>query len=328
MGDTENKELKALQEEERKRVEAEAEAAAAARLAADAKELEDLQASHAAQTEALSSYNNAQYANMGQIMSDLQSKVDAATQKDEAARKRENAFRYISGLGDTLSSFANLVGVTKGAANQQQKYNSHAVVEKAEAARKARKIEMDDLSKRLDEMKARQKELKAAGSLKEAELAAANAKEVAALKATQRKAADEAKYKERQMKVDEQNAKSAAIRAEAYEYSKENPTPRATTAKPKYRQILGTDGKMISFDVSKFDDFEGDYQKALNAAITKGTSGLAEEDIKAYNEAKALAKLKGKDGDGGRALKNFFETHTPRQAIVEAMVQNPIFGSL
>lgn len=193
MGDTENKELKALQEEERKRVEAEAEAAAAARLAADAKELEDLQASHAAQTEALSSYNNAQYANMGQIMSDLQSKVDAATQKDEAARKRENAFRYISGLGDTLSSFANLVGVTKGAANQQQKYNSHAVVEKAEAARKARKLEIDDLGKRLDEMKARQKELKAAGSLKEAELAAANAKEVAALKATQRKAADEAK---------------------------------------------------------------------------------------------------------------------------------------
>lgn len=194
MGDTENKELKALQEEERKRVEAEAEAAAAARAAADAKELEDLQASHAAQTEALSSYNNAQYANMGQIMSDLQSKVDAATQKDEKARKRENAFRYISGLGDTLSSFANLVGVTKGAANQQQKYNSHAVVEKAEAARKARKLEIDDLGKRLDEMKARQKELKAAGSLKEAELAAANAKEVAALAKAQR-AAEETEKK-------------------------------------------------------------------------------------------------------------------------------------
>lgn len=193
MGDTENKELKALQEEERKRVEAEAKAAAAARAAADAKELEDLQASHAAQTEALSSYNNAQYANMGQIMSDLQSKVDAATQKDEKARKRENAYRYISGLGDTLSSFANLVGVANGAANQQQKYNSHAVVEKAEAARKARKLEMDDLSKRLDEMKARQRDLQAAGSLKEAELKVKQDKETAALAASQRKAADEAK---------------------------------------------------------------------------------------------------------------------------------------
>jgi hypothetical protein len=175
---------------------------------------------------------------------------------------------------------------------------------------------MDDLGKRLDEMKARQKELKAAGSLKEAELAAANAKEVAALKATQRKAAEEAKYKERQMKVDER-------RAEAYEYSKENPTPRATTAKPKYRQILGTDGNMISFDVSKFDDFEGDYQKALNAAITKGTSGLTEQEIEAYKKAKKLA-----DAGEGKSLKAFFDNHTPRQAIVEAMVQNPIFGSL
>jgi hypothetical protein len=197
------------------------------------------------------------------------------------------------------------------------------VVEKAEAARKARKLEIDDLGKRLDEMKARQKELKAAGSLKEAELAEANAKEVAALKATQRKAAEEAKYKERQMKVDEQNAKSAAIRAEAYEYSKENPTPRANTAKPKYRQILGTDGKMVSFDVSKFDDFEGDYQKALNAAIAKGTSGLTEQEIEAYKKAKKLA-----DAGEGKSLKAFFDNHTPRQAIVEAMVQNPIFGSL
>ncbi len=183
-------ELKALQDAERERVAAEAAAAKAEREAADAAEMSALEKSQAAQATALGKYNQAQYENIGQIVGDIQGKVDAASVKDEAARKRENAFRYISGLGDTLSSFANLVGVANGAANQQQTYNSHAVVQKAEEARKARKLEMDDLSKRLDEMKTRQRELKAAGSLKEAELAAASAKEKAALERTQRTAAE------------------------------------------------------------------------------------------------------------------------------------------
>ena len=160
---------------------------------ADQMETEALAASHKAEAEGLANYNKAQYANMGQILSDVQGKIDEAKQKDETARRRENAFRYISGLGDTLSGVANLVGTAHGAANQQQTYNSHAVVQKAEAARKARKIEIDDLSKRLDEMKARQRDLQAAGSLKEAELKVKQDKETAALAASQRKAADEAK---------------------------------------------------------------------------------------------------------------------------------------
>jgi hypothetical protein len=52
---------------------------------------------------------------------------------------------------------------------------------------------MDELSKRLDEMTARQREMQAAGSLKEVELKARHDKEKAALAATQRKAAEEAK---------------------------------------------------------------------------------------------------------------------------------------
>lgn len=184
MGDTENKKTTEL--DDLKKAEQE-------RAALDAAEIAALEQSHKEQTEALANYNSQLYANQQEILNAINSKIDEASVKDEKARKRENAFRYISGLGDTLSGVANLIGTAYGAANQKQTYNSHAVVEKAEAARKARKLEMDDLSKRLDEMKARQKELKAAGSLKEAELAAANAKEVAALKATQRKAADEAK---------------------------------------------------------------------------------------------------------------------------------------
>lgn len=159
---------------------AEAEAAAkkAARDAANAEETAALQALQAKELEGLQQHNAAQYSNLGQIVGDIQSKIDVAKAKDETAQKRENAYRYISGLGDTLSSLANLVGVANKASNQQQTYNSHAVVQKAEEARKARKIEMDDLSKRLDEMRARQREMKTAGSLAEAELKARQAKDL------------------------------------------------------------------------------------------------------------------------------------------------------
>ena len=278
----------------------------------DQSERDALVASQAAETAALGAYNQAQYKNQGEIISAAEAKWNEAKQKDETARRRENAFRYISGLGDTLSGVANLVGTAHGAANQQQTYNSHAVVQKAEAARKARKLEMDDLSKRLDELKARQRDLRAAGSLKEAELKAKQDKETAALAASQRKAADEAKYKERRMQVDEQNAKAAMIRAEAYEYGKENPTPKTT--KPRVVKIMGADGKMKDLDVSKFKNFDADYQKALDAAIADGSSGLSNEEIEAYNKAVKLAKA-----DSGNALKEFLRTHTYRKSVIDRM---------
>ena len=186
-------ELAQKQSEAVAEAELKAQEAAAASEVLNQAERDALVASQAAETAALGAYNQAQYKNQGEIISAAEAKMNEAKQMDETARRRENAFRYISGLGDTLSGVANLVGTAHGAANQQQKYNSHAVVQKAEAARKARKLEMDDLSKRLDEMKARQRDLQAAGSLKEAELKVKQDKETAALAASQRKAADEAK---------------------------------------------------------------------------------------------------------------------------------------
>ena len=186
-------ELAQKQSEAVAEVERKAQEEAAASEALNQAERDALVASQAAETAALGAYNQAQYKNQGEIISAAEAKWNEAKQKDETARRRENAFRYISGLGDTLSGVANLVGTAYGAANQQQTYNSHAVVQKAEAARKARKLEMDDLSKRLDEMKARQRDIQAAGSLKEAELKVKQDKETAALAASQRKAADEAK---------------------------------------------------------------------------------------------------------------------------------------
>jgi hypothetical protein len=150
-----------------------------------------LLAAQKGEAEALRAYNQETWKNLGEIASKIETMQKEAKANDETARRRENAMRYISGLGDTLSSLANLVSTAHGASNQKQTYNSHAVVQKAEEARKARKLEIDDLSKRLDEMMARQRELKASGNLKEAEIAARQAKELAAQEAAARKAAIE-----------------------------------------------------------------------------------------------------------------------------------------
>lgn len=207
---------------------ADAEAAAAAqkaaRDAANAEEAAALQALQVKELEGLQQYNAAQYSNLGQIVGDIQSKIDVAKAKDETAQKRENAYRYISGLGDTLSSLANLVGVANKASNQQQTYNSNALVQKAEEARKARKIEMDDLSKRADEMQARLREMKAAGSLNEAQMGVQHEKEQMALKSQQEArelAAAKTAYEQQKdaqdyaLKAAELNLKAGTAAAEA-----------------------------------------------------------------------------------------------------------------
>lgn len=187
----------------------EAEARAAARMAANKEETDALAAAQQAEFGGLQAHNKAQYENVGQIVGDIQSKINTATAKDALARKREDAYRNITGLGDTLSSLANLVGTAHGAANQQQTYNSHAVVQKAEEARKARKIEMDDLSKRLDEMTARQKDLKAAGSLAEAQLRAKQARESLELASKQRQNEETARqYDVAQVRQAERDART------------------------------------------------------------------------------------------------------------------------
>lgn len=201
-----------MEDDKKKQAEAEAAARKAARDAANAEELAALKSAQDAEAAGLQAYNKAQYDNIGQIIGDIQSEIDVAKAKDETAQRRENAYRYISGLGDTLSSLANLVGVGQlGAANQKQAYNSNAVVQKAEDARKARKIEIDDLSKRLDELNARQRELKNAGSLKEVELRAKNAKDQIALQSKQNALARE----------EERIAREEKRKQEEFDYRKE-----------------------------------------------------------------------------------------------------------
>lgn len=176
---------------------------------APASSVTEMEQNHAEEMAALQQANQQQYTDVGQIVSEAESKLAALQQKDETAQKRSNAFRYIAGLGDTISGIANLVGTAHGAQNQQQTYNSNIVAEKAEQARKERKLETDKISARLDEMRARQRELKAAGSLAEAELKAKQNRELAAEKNRLDSIAREDAWRDKQQAWKEEEAARA-----------------------------------------------------------------------------------------------------------------------
>jgi hypothetical protein len=77
---------------------------------------------------------------------------------------------------------------------------------------------------------------------------------------------------------------------------------------------MGEDGTIKDLDITKDPKFYENYQKFLDAAITRGDSGLTQDELKAYEEAKKAAKT-----DGPRAIKEFFRTHTPRETIINQM---------
>lgn len=174
----------------------------------------EMEQAHADELSTLQQVNEQRYNDIGDIVADAEARLGVMKEKDEAEQKRSNAFRYIAGLGDTLSGLANVVGTSFGAQNQQQTYNGGFVAEKAEQARKERKLEMDKISARLDEMRAREKDLKSAGSLAEAELKAKQARELFAEKNRLAAVAREDAYKEQQQAWKEKEAARAQENAD------------------------------------------------------------------------------------------------------------------
>lgn len=165
-----------------------------------------------------------QIQNVNDFISEVNSKKQALTAQDQQYQKRENAYRYIAGIGDAISGVANLVGVAEGnAANQEHTYNAPAVIQKAEQSRKERKLEMDKLNERLDEMKARGKDLRAAKDLKTAELNAQQAKERRTLETQQAAAERENYWKQKSHEIDAINAEANLIRANATETNANKP---------------------------------------------------------------------------------------------------------
>lgn len=135
--------------------------------------------SYDAQKKALDKSYGAQESAMGSLLNEAAILRGEKQKLDEKALKREKAYRYIAGLGDAISGVANLVGTAHGAANQTQYYNAPEVVQKAEASRKERKLEMDKLKERLDELSAQKTALRSAKELKLGELSGKKASELA-----------------------------------------------------------------------------------------------------------------------------------------------------
>lgn len=135
-------------------------------------------------TEAVNAISNSyglQETAMGKILEEAETLRAEKQQLDETAQKRANAYRYITGIGDAISGIANLVGTAHGAANQEQHYNAPAVIQMAEASRKERKLEMDQLNERLRELKAQKGALAATKEMKLGEQRAKHAAELAGL---------------------------------------------------------------------------------------------------------------------------------------------------
>lgn len=135
--------------------------------------------SYKAQETAVNKSYGAQESAMGSLINEAAILRGEKQKLDEKALKREKAYRYIAGIGDAISGVANLVGAAHGAANQTQYYNAPSVIQKAEAARKERKLEMDKLKERLNELSAQKTALRSAKELKLGELAGSKAKELA-----------------------------------------------------------------------------------------------------------------------------------------------------
>lgn len=274
--------------------------------------LVEMEQAQADELSALQKANQQRYNDVSDIVADAEARLGSLKVKDEAEQKRSNAFRYIAGLGDTLSGLANVIGTSFGAQNQQQTYNGGYVAEKAEQKRKERKLEMDKISARIDEMRAREKDLKAAGSLAEAELKAKQTRELFAEKIRE----EEAARKNRELDIDEINAQANLTRAKATETNAETKANKPSTSKtkPKVVVAMGSDGTMTEYDVSKYKNFDKDYQRALDAAIADGTSGLSDTEIDDYQKAVKRAKT-----DSGKALNEFLRTHTYRQSVIDRM---------
>lgn len=274
-------------------------------------------------TEAVNAITNSyglQETAMGKILEEAETLRAEKQQLDETAQKRANAYRYITGIGDAISGIANLVGTAHGAANQEQHYNAPAVIQKAEASRKERKLEMDQLNERIRELKAQKGALASTRELKLGEQRAKHAAEKAALEL--QKAEDELGLAK--------TAISAASRENVanikgqYQVATQEAKGDQTTPKKQNRvPVINADGEKGEFDITNYKDFAKSYRKALNAAIKAGTSGLSDAEIEEYNKADQLSMV----GENAM-MNNFLANHIYRQEVINEMLLKPYFYGL
>ena len=256
-------------------------------------------------TEAVNAISNSyglQETAMGKILEEAETLRAEKQQLDETAQKRANAYRYITGIGDAISGIANLVGTDHGAANQEQHYNAPAVIQKAEASRKERKLEMEQLNERLRELKAQKGALAATKEMKLGEQRAKHAAEMAELEL--QKAKDELGLAKAKIGA-ESRENVATIRGE-YQVEAQEEKKKGTTG--------GRSGQPQTQHQFDFGNGEGAVipkHKWTKAAIAEVYSLIPEEE-KTRRVRKNQYGLDEKDADGNPVY------YTPSEAEMTA----------
>lgn len=152
----------------------------------------------------------------------------AKQEEDKDYQRRENAARYIAGIGDAISGVANLVGTAHGASNQRQSYNSPRLMEQTDRARRARARDMDTLNKRIDELREREQQVRSSKSLRDAQLKAQFAKEQRAIRLQQER--DALAREKFEQAIEEAEIKAEASADKLEETTRANKAKEATAA--------------------------------------------------------------------------------------------------
>lgn len=137
--------------------------------------------SYTKQGESVKSAYDTQIGGYDTFLGEVGKKQEELGIKSEEQEKKARAYRYIAGIGDAISGVANLVGTAHGAVNQDQYYNAPEIIQKAEASRAERKLEMDKLNARMDELRAQKSVLESTRDLKLGELEGKKAAELLSL---------------------------------------------------------------------------------------------------------------------------------------------------
>lgn len=262
--------------------------------------MQELEEAHKQEMSDLQAVNKQKYADIGDILGEAEQKLGELKVQDEDAQRRSEKYRYISGIGDALSGLANLAGTAHGASNQQQTYNSNMIAQKAEQSRKERKVEMDTLSTRLDEMRARAKDIKSAGSLAEAELRSKHSRERLERRIADDKLAREKLLQDREYALKQYEAETARIKAE-------KDARKSGNKNPKMASFVDREGNPISIDITGIANEANERRRAVEAAIAADIKAVAEgrdpanftkeqiekyENWKQYDEDKAEQFIK------------------------------------
>ena len=139
----------------------------------------------------MSSANKAYIADYDSLLDSLESRAAAYRRENEAYQKGARSRAIISGIGDSISSLANLIGVANWASNQKQQYQTPKIVDEAKRKRDEYMKKMDGIRSRMDRLKANESKAKLAMSMGLAEYDAKRRAEMEAASAAASRARQE-----------------------------------------------------------------------------------------------------------------------------------------